>query len=248
MKRSSGFAKVPAEVLDIGNGYAIAVYAAIAHHADRDGVAFPSVKRLSEITGWSRPTIDKAIAMLVTEGVLVKLRRTENGVNISNQYRLVSKKTPKRQMETSLPTQETSLPTQAISVQGVRNDVSEGTQPRFQEQDPENKNHEQDASLRILKGEGRSKPAVNGDTPAHQLVNAYYEIVGGMPTNHGKDLGHAKTLLKAGVNVDNLRAFITWLRTNWRSKNGFDLTTAVNAVNEWQSTLSAPTPKKRLVV
>jgi DNA-binding transcriptional regulator YhcF (GntR family) len=248
MKRSSGFAKVPAEVLDIGNGYAIAVYAAIAHHADREGVAFPSLQRLCEITGWSRPTITKAVDMLVSKGVLQKVRRAENGVNISNQYRLTPKKKAKIQMETTLPTQETTLPTQETSLQGVGNDVSKGRQPRLQEQDPENKNHEQEKTIRVLTTDETGKPAVRGDTPAHHLVNGYYTIVGGAPTNHGRDIGHANTLLRAGVTTENLPEFIAWLRKHWRAKSGFDLTTAVNAANEWQSVQHAPRPKKRHVV
>src|SRR5690606_28307300 len=53
-------------------------------------------------------------------------------------------------------------------------------------------------ALRIIQGDAPKKPAVKGDTPAHHLVNAWYDLVGGAPTNHGKDLGHAKTLLNAG--------------------------------------------------
>lgn len=248
MKRSSGFAKVPAEVLDIGNGYAIAVYAAIAHHADRDGVAFPSLKRLCEITGWSRPTIDKAIAMLVSEGVLQKVRRAENGVNISNKYRLTSKKTAKAQMETSLPTQETTLPTSETSLHGVRNDVSRGTQPRFQEQEPENKIQEQDVpdgSWTILPG---SKPAVNGDSPPHRIVNRFYELVGGTSAAPPKDIGHAKTLDKAGVTPDDLPALIAWVQKDWTGKDGYDLSTLARGVTRWRTSQQKPAQPKRLVV
>lgn len=134
----SGFALIPAQVLATGNGYAIAVYAAIAQHADREGIAFPSLKRLCEITGWSRPTVDKAIVMLATCGVLVKERRFKDGVNQSNQYRLPLhlRKAANVQMETSLPTSEATLPTLETSLPLVRNDVSSGTQPRFHEQEP----------------------------------------------------------------------------------------------------------------
>lgn len=134
----SGFALIPAQVLATGNGYAIAVYAAIAQHADREGIAFPSLKRLCEITGWSRPTVDKAIAMLVSCGVLVKERRFKDGVNQSNQYRLPLhlRKSANVQIETSLPTSEATLPTLETSLPLVGNDVSSGTQPRFHEQEP----------------------------------------------------------------------------------------------------------------
>src|SRR5690606_3930083 len=47
-------------------------------------------------------------------------------------------------------------------------------------------------ALRIIEGDAPKKPAVKGDTPAHHLVNRYYDIVGGVPTDHGRDLGNAK--------------------------------------------------------
>lgn len=141
--RGAGFAKVPADVLALGNGYAIAVYAAIAKHADREGVAFPSVKTLSEITGWSHPTVNRAIVALVDAGVLIKERRFRKGMNRANEYRLPfhtvkrrstgdhTAKSPEPQIETSLPTENRY----ETSFRLVRNDVSLGTQPRFQEQD-----------------------------------------------------------------------------------------------------------------
>lgn len=138
---------VPAEILATGNGYAIAVYAAIAQHADRKGHAYPSIARLQQITGWSRPTIDKAIKALCGIGALVKNHRSSNGMKQSNSYDLPlhgrakrgttpAQKSPKNQMETTLPTSEATLPTMETSLALDGNDVGIGTQPRFHEQEP----------------------------------------------------------------------------------------------------------------
>jgi hypothetical protein len=137
---------------------------------------------------------------------------------------------------------------------GVQSHVINGPLARENAPEPVNepvKNQSSgfDATLSVVNGENTSRPpAVKGDSPAHRLVNRYYDIVGGVPTDHGKDLGHAKTLIKAGVTADNLPEYISWLRGNWRAKTGFNLTTAVNAVNEWHSIKSAPKPLRRLVV
>lgn len=110
--RTPGFAIVPAEVLELGNGHAIAVYAAIAKHADPVGVAWPSVRRLSEITSWSRPTIHRAIGVLIAAGLLREESQFEAGMKRSNRYLLPlhNRKSPNGQMATTLPTMETSLP------------------------------------------------------------------------------------------------------------------------------------------
>lgn len=134
---SGSFAKVPAEVLATGNGYAIAVYAAIAQHGNKDGEAFPSIARIQEITGWSRPTIDKAIRVLCGAGALVKTNRATNGMKRSNAYALTldsrskgqqpqAQQTPNEQIETTLPTMVTTFTPDG-------NHVTVGTKPRYHE-------------------------------------------------------------------------------------------------------------------
>lgn len=138
---------VPAEVLATGNGYAIAVYAAIAQHADRKGQAYPSIARLQQITGWSRPTIDKAIKVLCDAGSLVKINRAEGGMKRSNAYVLPSRNAgntdnaaPQEpanvQTEATLPTIETSLETDGNEITDVGNDVGTSTKRGFHKQEP----------------------------------------------------------------------------------------------------------------
>lgn len=175
MKQSSGFALIPAEVLAIGNGYAIAVYAAIAQHADREGIAWPSLDRIAEMTGWSRPTVVKAVKMLEESGVLQKERRELSGFKQSNRYRLTHhRKTASTRMETSLPTMEATLPTLETSFTQDGNDVDVGRQPRFHEQEPiEQEPREQDTPKPRAK---RTRRRVGELTPEQQArFDRWYE-------------------------------------------------------------------------
>lgn len=131
----AGFAIVPAEVLELGNGYAIAVYAAIAQHADRNGEAFPSVRRLGEITGWSRTTIHKTIDELEVAVAIVREARTKNGLIRSNLYRLPlhGRESPRNGMSTSLPTENLlfiSRPTLSTSRSLVGKEVDTEQEPK----------------------------------------------------------------------------------------------------------------------
>ena len=136
-----------------------------------------------------------------------------------------------------------------LTGQGVQSHVLNAEIARENAPEPviePNKNQgEPDGSLRIVPD---SKPAVQGDTPAHHMVNAWYRIVGGHPTNHGKDIGHANTLIRAGLTIDQLGGFVPWLRTTYFGRDGIDLRIAVQCVNQWTSKESAPAPVKRLVV
>jgi uncharacterized phage protein (TIGR02220 family) len=61
----------------------------IAQHIGKNGVAWPGLNRLVELTGWSKPTVIKIAKQLDGKGV-VKMthRKGENGRNQSNLYRL----------------------------------------------------------------------------------------------------------------------------------------------------------------
>lgn len=260
----SGFAVIPAAVLASGNGHAIAVYAAIAQHADREGVAFPSVKRLSEITGWSRPTIDKAIGILVELEVIVKERRFKSGLNQSNQYRLPHHNTRVRSdrnqtanvgkevtdvgkeiaqpayvpMETSLPTYESSLPL-------VGNDVSSGTQPGFHEQEPgEQYPEEQDSG----DGPAAAPRPLPRHGPAQVLVATLYEDVLeiGQPTSYDVAVGQARNLVRAGCSPDELREIATWLLGDpfWAEK-GITMGVILKQRDKWRAAQRAPIPIRR---
>lgn len=68
------------------------VYIWIAVHANENGMCFPSRKRLAEESGISLPTLDAAIQVLCTKGLLKKVRRVnpENPQHyMSNIYQMM---------------------------------------------------------------------------------------------------------------------------------------------------------------
>jgi hypothetical protein len=87
------------------------------------------------------------------------------------------------------------------------------------------------------------KPAVVGDTPAHVFVNEYYRIVGGAPTNHGKDIGNAKKLLSVGVYATDIPSLVEWARSTWVGKDGFDLASLIPHIGKWRTWKSQPRRK-----
>lgn len=67
-----------------------AIYLWICHHADKDGVCFPTKTTISKEAGCSHNTVDKYIKRLVEDGFLeTKERYTKNGGNTSNEYQLL---------------------------------------------------------------------------------------------------------------------------------------------------------------
>ena len=63
------------------------VLLAICHHADKDGKAFPSLSRISELTGLAKRTISRKVAMLVEAGLITAEERTRpNGSHTSTLY------------------------------------------------------------------------------------------------------------------------------------------------------------------
>ena len=83
------FTMIPAAVRDLRDGYCLAVYEAIARHADhRTGEAFPSIATICEHTGWSKRTIIRVLDRLEEAGVIVRERRFKDGMKAGNLYRI----------------------------------------------------------------------------------------------------------------------------------------------------------------
>lgn len=89
---STGFAIVPNWIMrdPTISVYAKTVYAALASYADRDGIAFPSIRTLATELGISEPTVRKAIETLETLGVVTKSKRFahDSSKHLSNIYRI----------------------------------------------------------------------------------------------------------------------------------------------------------------
>ena len=70
----------------------VKVASAIATFADSKGLAFPSVKRLSDMTGFTWQEVSKAVGRLQALGILtIQRRRFTNSQHAHNEYRFVKK-------------------------------------------------------------------------------------------------------------------------------------------------------------
>lgn len=88
--RRSHFATIPWDVIDAKLGpHALAVYCAIARHADDKGLAWPSIARISELAGVCGNVARRAIRELEAAGFLVVNQIADStGNNLPNRYRL----------------------------------------------------------------------------------------------------------------------------------------------------------------
>jgi hypothetical protein len=124
-----GFGMIPARVYALNNGYAIAVYAALARHANRCGQCWPSYDLLCRETGWSKPTVRKAIESLKAARIIDYERRKSNqGDPDTNLYTLFFHPGGSKG---DLPPSKSDIP-------GVVKDVDEGGKGRFTKQEPVN--------------------------------------------------------------------------------------------------------------
>ena len=83
------FVIVPWWLLDCKeiDGYDLAVYCAIARHADSQGEAYPSRSRIADIAGVNIKTVDRAVIALQNAGAIEKrIRRDKAGDLTSNIY------------------------------------------------------------------------------------------------------------------------------------------------------------------
>lgn len=151
-----GYGMIPAAVYALGNGYALAVYAALAKHADNEtGECWPSHDTIRKMTGWSKPTVIKAIRALADAGLVEIHEQRDHGMRRVNRYRLPLHQPANGRQSTTLPTLSTSL-TQVV------NDVDLGSKRRLHELNQRELNQrelERDTPLYPPKGK-RARPPV----------------------------------------------------------------------------------------
>lgn len=91
-RAGSQFARVPWQVIDATKKLGplvLAVYCAIARHADCNGVAWPSIRRIADVAGVSARKTQDCINKLIKAGFLEReLRSSDNGSPTSSLYRL----------------------------------------------------------------------------------------------------------------------------------------------------------------
>lgn len=124
-RHTPGFGLIPAEVRALKSGECVAVYDAIASHANKDGEAWPSIQRLCELTGWSRKIVERSIARLIEAGILTKERRFTAGMKNSNLYRLTA-------YGRIVPTEPSIVPTERLD----SSHSTIGSSPQNHELDP----------------------------------------------------------------------------------------------------------------
>lgn len=79
-----------AKIADVGP-LAFSVYCVLAKHAGRDGYCWPSFSRLAALCGATRRGVQKAIARLVQENMILKEKRADtHGGLTSNRYRVLA--------------------------------------------------------------------------------------------------------------------------------------------------------------
>lgn len=101
----------------------LAVYTTLVRHANGGGQAYPSLRRLGELLGLSRPTVIKYLALLEKEGLIASQHRTsEDGDPTSNLYTLLPVGGGKADLLGSQP----PLPPSKGDLLGVVNDVYQG--------------------------------------------------------------------------------------------------------------------------
>jgi DNA-binding transcriptional ArsR family regulator len=75
----------------------------ICHHANQSGECFPSRKLLSDETGMSVPSVQRATARLEELGIIRKTTRKEGGRNMTNIYEILIGEEPVKDDEPTLP-------------------------------------------------------------------------------------------------------------------------------------------------
>jgi hypothetical protein len=196
--RSEGFGMIRHPSFDkiAGDGYAIAVYAVLVRHANRDGVCWPSVESICKSVGWSKKIVVAAIKRLVDAGVVVKEKRQINGMDQSNLYRIVGT-TANVQV---VPTEPPVVPTGTLGGSHSTTELDTSELDNVPPLPPK-------------------KPLPeNGD--AQRIVAAYCRAAGiEQPAVYRKAVGQAQQLAKAGVSPEDIPALYEW-RSSKAAMNG----------------------------
>lgn len=128
LRYSQGFAAVPDELIrdERTTPYHIAVFAALAMHANSDSRAWPSINRLASLCGAGRTKVKETISDLESFGWIRRQRRwnAELGRYDANVYHL-----------------SRSVQGRSSHDPGVGHEATQGRSPRDQELDPLNQTH-----------------------------------------------------------------------------------------------------------
>lgn len=274
----SSFALIPHEVLATGNGYAIAVYATIARHANREARSWPSITLIADTTGWSRPTVIKAIAFLEDAGLIVKHYRHHKNGNQSNEYLLPLhykgakmdpgplKSPPAKFDEVVNDVDLGSDPeSMTLTLAPTVNDVDHAKNATVNDVDypqlttltthskprlPEQyRENNNDQSETTRKRSSGAKTS-KGDPRVNEMKRAFCEAAG-IPdvTDHGIVGRQAKQLISAGYTPGDIPQIVSWLRSQSWMTGGFDFGTVLKFADRWRaSQVTSQQQVRRFVV
>jgi len=222
----AGFTIIPNGLFALGNAHAIAVYAAIARHKGQDGTAWPSLKRLCDLTGLSRPTVSKAIDVLTEKRILVKANRSQNGAKQSNQYRLpdiepTAKAMPATSDDSANVQMESTLPGYVSTFPRVGKEVSTGRQGDCHEVDPV------ELDPKELEPAAQATPYALLESMCQTLAQDVAILPKG---EKSKQLAVAKRLVETGSTATDVAAITRWL--GWMT-GGIDLFTVEKYRGKW---------------
>lgn len=217
--RVGSFAMMQSDVFDklSGDGFALAIYAVLAKHANKDGVCWPSVATICKALGWSRKVVEPAIQRLCDAGLVTKERRQHRGMDQSNLYRLPA-------YVQVVPREPAVVPTAPM---GSSHGTS-GTFPQNDELDP----IELDKELEDDPPTQPKKPLPENGV-AQQIVAAYCTVAGiDAPAVYGKAVGQAARLAKAGVTPAEIPQLYGYV-AKWAE--GVDLGLMLGQVDKWRA-------------
>lgn len=168
-RRPVGFAVIPAGVRDLKNGYATAVYAVLAAHANRAHECWPSIPTICDETGWGRTKVMEVLDLLEEHKIIQRDHRFAHGMKAANRYVLT--------VETAEVKKSATRTTKSATRTQVVRHADLGSPPHGHKQDSvEQDSIEQESTPLPPKGASAKKPTYSSEFET--FWTAY-------PTGHG---------------------------------------------------------------
>ena len=187
------------------------VLVALATHADADGVCFPSVGRLAEMSKQSKPTVRRHLNRLERLNLIGKesgFRR--DGSQSSNLYRLK----PQRGNQNDTPPDQNDSPPNQIDTPGVQNEQGRVSESAPHEQPDNNKKKDSPPQTPPASGQG-----LEDDSLDSKEDGAVTEAGPATAANAGL-LVDDVACEKAVAVYDGVAAVLGWLPAGWPLAQG----------------------------
>ena len=266
--RRSGFFTIDNEILTVHGAtigvYGLAVYTALAQHANSAGRCHPTIPRIAGILDCSPRKVNDALRLLADAGLIaIEERRAKNGRQMSNAYVLL----PVAKVE--------ATPQPPQDVQGTPQDVQgEGAGRaggRVHHMHPNKTQKEQDPSFAYAQ-EGSATPGADApdattgrdettkpaparrspkpkappDPRIRELLRAFETWQGYTACNWAAEARHAKRIIDAGYTLDDARTVWRSMKAEpfWQDKH----LSLANVFTQLGAKLGGPNGRKRDVI